>query len=100
MNHAAASEKLLELAYGELPPREARVVEAHVAGCDACRAELSSIRETRALMAQLPSEPPPERGEAIVLAAAREAAAARRPRPLLPTWLWAGTAGAMAASAR
>jgi hypothetical protein len=99
MNHAAASEKLLELAYGELAPREARAVEAHAASCEACGAELARIRETRALMALLPVEPPPERGEGIVLAAAREAAASsRKPRALLPPWLWAGTAGAMAAA--
>lgn len=100
MNHELASELLLELAYGDLPPREARDVEAHAAGCDACRAELARIRETRALMARLPVEPPPERGEAILLAAAREAAAARvRKRSLLPPWLLAGSVGAVAVAA-
>lgn len=101
MKHETASEKLLELAYGELPPREARAVEAHAAGCDACGPALARIRETRALMAQLPSEPAPERGEVIVLAAAREAADARRRRPLriLPAWLWGGGLGAVAVAA-
>jgi hypothetical protein len=98
MTHEAASGRLLELAYGELSPREAREVEAHATGCDACREELARIRETRALMALLPAEPPPEGGEGIVMAAAREVAAARKPRGLLPPWLWAGTAGAMAAA--
>jgi hypothetical protein len=100
MNHDAASEKLLELAYGDLPEREARAVEAHAAGCPACRDELAGMRETRALMALLPVEPPPERGMGIVLAAAREAAAGRaRKATLLPRWLWAGGIGAVAAAA-
>jgi hypothetical protein len=99
MNHGEASGKLLELAYGELPPREAREVDAHAAGCAACRDELAGIRETRALMAQLPVEAPPGRGEGIVMAAARAMAEARKPRPLLPRWAWAGGAGAMAAAA-
>lgn len=99
MNHGTASGKLLELAYGELAEREARGVEAHAAGCHACRAELDRIRETRALMAQLPVEPPPEGGERILMAAAREVAEARRARPLFPRWIWAGSAGAVAAVA-
>lgn len=100
MNHEAASEKLLELAYGELPQGEARAVEAHASHCDACRGELASIRGTRAMMARLPVEPPPERGLGVVLAAAREAAAARtRKGSLLPRWLWAGGLGAVAAAA-
>jgi hypothetical protein len=97
MNHEAASGKLLELAYGELTAREARAVEAHAAACDVCRGELAAIRETRALMAQLPIEPPPERGMGVVLAAAREAAAGRaRRKPLLPPWLWAVAVAAVA----
>jgi hypothetical protein len=99
MNHEAASGKLLELTYGELPPGEARAVEAHAEECPTCREELAGMRATRALMARLPVEPAPERAERVVWAAAREAAEARRPRPLLPRWLWAGTAGAMAAAA-
>jgi hypothetical protein len=100
MNHEAASEKLLELAFGELPAREARAVEAHAAACDACRGELARIRETRALMARLPVEPPPERGMGVVFAAAREAAAARaRKKSILPPWLWAGSVGAVAMAA-
>ncbi|HSM93917.1 MAG TPA: zf-HC2 domain-containing protein, partial [Anaeromyxobacteraceae bacterium] len=100
MNHEAASERLLELAYGDLPPREARAVEAHAAACDACRAELARMRETRALMARLPVEPPPEGGMAVVMAAARQAAeASPRRRTILPAWLWAGGIGAVAAAA-
>jgi anti-sigma factor RsiW len=99
MKHDLASEKLLELAYGELSAREARDVAAHAEGCERCREELARIRETRSLMAQLPMEPPPEGGLGIVMAAAREAASARgrRGTGLLPPWLWAGSLGAVAA---
>jgi hypothetical protein len=86
----AYTDRLLDLAYGELPKREAREVEAHAASCDACRAELARIRGTRRAMAALPEEPAPERGERILLAAAREAAGRRRPRRLVPRWLLGG----------
>jgi hypothetical protein len=86
----AYTERLLDLAYGELSKREAREVEAHAATCEACRAELSRIRGTRRAMATLAHEPAPERGERILLAAAREAAEARRPRRLVPRWLVGG----------
>src|SRR5512138_503495 len=86
----AYTERLLDLAYGELSTREARQVEAHAASCEACRAELARIRGTRRVMAALPDEAAPERGERILIAAAREAAEARRPRRLVPRWLLGG----------
>ena len=89
MSQDAFQDRLLDLAYGELSPREAREVEAHAASCPACRAELARIRETRRIMAALPDEPAPEAGERLLLAAAREAARARRRAPLLPRWGWA-----------
>ena len=89
MNHETVREKLLDLAYGELPEREAALVEAHLAGCEACRAERDRIAGTRAAMRRLEPVPAPERGERILLAAARQAAE-RRPgrRPLLAPWIW------------
>ena len=78
MSQDAFQDRLLDLAYGELSPREAREVEAHAASCPACRAELARIRETRRIMAALPDEPAPEAGERLLLAAAREAARASR----------------------
>ncbi|HET8539487.1 MAG TPA: zf-HC2 domain-containing protein [Anaeromyxobacter sp.] len=86
----AFSDRLLDLAYGELSKREAREVEAHAASCEPCRAELARIRATRRVMATLPQEPAPERGERILIAAAGEAAEARRPRRLVPRWLLGG----------
>jgi hypothetical protein len=100
MSHETFQAQLLDLAYGELKRREARRLEAHLEGCAACRAELARIRETRAAMSPLQDEPAPEAGEAILLAAAREAARRReRPAPLLPSWLWAGSTVAVALAA-
>jgi hypothetical protein len=96
MSHEEMRERLLDLAYGELPRREAREVEDHAAACEACGAELARIRGTRRLMAALPDEPAPPEGERILLAAAREAARRRRPRRLVPRWAW--TAAVAAAS--
>ncbi|HUL59154.1 MAG TPA: zf-HC2 domain-containing protein [Anaeromyxobacteraceae bacterium] len=102
MTRDAFQERLLDLAYGEISRREARSLEAHLAGCEACRAELERIRATRRAMAALAPEPAPERGEAVLLAAAREAARGKvhqRPPRLIPPWLWAGTLGALGAAA-
>jgi hypothetical protein len=89
MNHDTVREKLLDLTYGELSEREAALVEGHLAGCEACRAERDRIAGTRAAMRRLEPVPAPERGERILLAAARQAAE-RRPgrRPLLAPWIW------------
>ncbi|HTN50984.1 MAG TPA: zf-HC2 domain-containing protein [Anaeromyxobacter sp.] len=97
MNHDAFQDRLLDLAYGELSPRETREVEAHAETCPGCRAALARIRGTRRLASALPLEPAPERGEAILVAAAREAIRARaRPRRTLPPWLWAGSLATVA----
>ncbi len=94
MTRDAYTDRLLDLAYGELSRREAREVEAHAASCEACGAELGRIRGTRRIMAALPDEPAPDRGERILIAAAREAAEARRPRRLVPRWLLGGAVAA------
>jgi len=93
MTDHAERDLLLDLAYGELDDRAARRVREHVAGCAWCRAELDELQGTRRLMSALPELPAPERGERILVAAAREAAdRARRPRALLPRWLVPGLA--------
>ncbi len=74
MTHEELRDRLLDLACGELSPRDARAVEEHAAACEVCGAELARLRGTRRIMAALPEEPAPERGERILLAAAREAA--------------------------
>lgn len=99
MTHETFQEMLLELAYGELSGREARRIEAHAASCEACRAELARIRETRRAMSALSDEPAPERGENVLLAAARERSRSRRPSRGLPRWLFAGSIAAVSAAA-
>lgn len=98
MIHEELRERLLDLAYGELSPRDARKVEEHAASCEACRAELGRIRETRRLMSALPEEPAPAEGERILLAAARGAAGSRGAR-ILPPWLWGGSLVAVSLAA-
>ena len=73
MTDHAERDLLLDLAYGELDDRAARRVREHVAGCASCRAELDELQGTRRLMSALPELPAPERGERILVAAAREA---------------------------
>ncbi len=89
MTHEELRDRLLNLAYGELSPRDARAVEEHATGCEDCRTELARIRGTRQLMSALPVEPAPEAGARILVAAAREAVRGKEPRRALPRWLWA-----------
>jgi hypothetical protein len=90
MTHDELRDRLLDLACGELSPREAREVEEHAASCDACRAELARMRGTRQAMSALPVEPAPARGEAILLAAARESSERRKAQRRPFRWLWRG----------
>jgi anti-sigma factor RsiW len=100
MTHEPRRDELLDLALGLLEPAEARALEAHAAGCAACRTELASLRQTREVLASLPPIEAPERGAPVVLAEARQAAeAARRPRWAAPRWLWGGTLGLAGAAA-
>jgi len=85
MNHETARGFLLDLAYGELAAAEARAVEAHLAGCEACRAERDRIASTRRLMEGLGEEPEPG-GQGILMAAARQAVERPRRAPLF-SWV-------------
>jgi len=98
-SHDTYRERLLDLAYGELGRRDARALRAHLEGCAECRAELARMTATRSAMSALPPEPAPERGEAVLLAAAREAARERRPKPFLPSWVWGASVGAVGVAA-
>ena len=84
MTHEELRDRLLDLAFGELSPRDARKVEEHVGACEACRAELARHRgEPAGSCRRSREEPAPAGGERILVAAAREAARAPRaaPRP-------------------
>jgi|CXWL01.1.fsa_nt_gi hypothetical protein len=67
-------DKLLELAYGELPANEESAVSAHVKTCAKCSEALAGIKGVRASMRQLPVEQPSEAGLDSLLAYAEQAA--------------------------
>jgi len=72
--------RMLELLYGELAADARAEVAAHVAGCEACRAELAALESTRALARRaLAADAPPPRARAAILQAATTATRARSP---------------------
>lgn len=77
LSHEDANARLLDLVYGEAAPDERAALEAHVAACPRCTAELASLGGTRArVRAALDDDAPvPPRVRANLLAAAREAVA-------------------------
>jgi hypothetical protein len=81
-------DKLLELAYGELPAHEASAVEGHVRGCARCTEALNEIRAVRSAMGQLPMVEPPEAGLESLFAYAEQAARrnAAGPAPQATWW--------------
>ena len=52
MNCNEPREKLIDLAYGELPDAEASALQQHIEGCDDCRAELAALRSARIALAE------------------------------------------------
>jgi len=91
-SHDETNARLLELVYDEATPAERAALEAHVATCAACEAELASLGATRAhLRVALDDVPVPARAHARILEAAAQAAAtvpappARAPAPS-PSW--------------
>lgn len=104
MSHDELKAQVADLAIGALEGAEARRVEAHLAGCPECAAELASLRGTAGLFRSLPELAAPAAGEASLLEGARRAAdrlaEARHPAWRVPRWLLAlalGGAGAAAA---
>src|SRR6185369_6013901 len=81
-------DKLLDFAYGELPPPEASAVESHVKSCPRCTQALEQIRGVRTTMSALPQEPAPSAGLESLLAYAEQAAkrSAAVPRAVAPWW--------------
>src|SRR5262245_5591354 len=81
-------DKLLELAYGELPAHEASAVESHVRTCTRCSEALSEIQAVRTTMGQLPMEPVPDAGLESLYAYADQAARrnAAGPAPAMTWW--------------
>ncbi len=73
-------DRLLELAYGEVPASEARALRQHVDGCARCRKVLDGIAEVRTAFRSIPDEPAPEKGLESLLAYGEQAAARARSR--------------------
>lgn len=67
MTHEQAIERLDDFVSGELPDIETRLVERHLEGCEACRAEADAIRALLAEVATLPAgiAPPTDLWQAI-----------------------------------
>ncbi len=82
MTHDRAHALLLDLAYGELSPDEAREVSRHAAECSGCAAELERIGAVRARTALLGDGPeqPRDGGRDALVEAARRAVAGRPTR--------------------
>jgi hypothetical protein len=69
--HEDANARLLDLVYDEAPPAEREALQAHVAACERCQAELVALGDTRArLRVALDDEPAPAGARAHILAAA------------------------------
>ena len=62
--------QMMELLYGELPVDARASVDAHVAGCARCRAELDGFEKTRAIARSGLDEAPPARARAAIMQAA------------------------------
>lgn len=83
LTHEDASAQLLDLVYGEAEGAARVALEAHVAGCAQCQAELAALGDTRALLrgTLTADEPPvPALAHAKILEAARAAVAAPAPQ--------------------
>lgn len=68
---AAGVELLMDYLEGELPPDVRAAIEAHVAGCDRCRAFVASYRETPAILRRATAVSLPAELASSLLAAAR-----------------------------
>jgi len=102
MNHPH-EDRLLLLAYGELPDGEAAQVEAHVASCGTCREDLERLERARVALDWAVPERRPVRWIAAGLAAAAVLAAVLFTRggshglePWQPSHVWSPTAGYIA----
>jgi hypothetical protein len=74
MKCPSTTEELSALLDGDLPPRRAAVVQAHVDGCDACHRELAELSSLRASLSEElahPSLPPDRDGDGWAALAAR-----------------------------
>lgn len=96
MDRSHVVEQLGLYADGMLTAAEAERVDAHLAGCESCRAEWEALRYTLDLLRSVPGEEPPEDLAASIMAQVRAEArrSAGRDR-----WTWSPRWGMAAAAA-
>ena len=58
LSHATTTDWLIPYADGMLATDERRRIDAHIAGCASCAAELGAVRELNLLLVSLPPAPP------------------------------------------
>lgn len=71
------TDRLMELLYDELPAAERAPLEAHIAGCARCQAEVASFQKTRAAARSVLAAPPPAGARQRLIAAAMANSAAK-----------------------
>ena len=77
------STRMMDLLSGELSGEERAALEAHLAGCPSCTAELAAFQSTRAAARRsLDADEPPARAHQAILRAAAAAVAAKKVRPI------------------
>ena len=82
INCQDVSARMMELLYGELSGDDRAALEAHLAGCPSCAAELATFQSTRAAARRaLDIDEPPARAHQAILRAAAAAVAAKQPKP-------------------
>lgn len=85
---------------GELDAKSALDIEAHVAGCAGCSAELTAIHEVKIALREAPVgyRAPPALMDRIEAAISEATAPPKRRRFAVTSWVMSGAAGALAAS--
>ena len=84
-------ELILDYVYDELSRGERADLEAHLAGCAACRTELEALRATRGYLAQW-TPPLPDLGFRVIRGGGAPAPALPRRTPLAPAFAYAAAA--------
>lgn len=82
-------DRLLDFAYGELPPPDLEVVQGHLKTCAACSDALAQIQGVRRVMSRLPVETAPETGLDSLLGYAAQAARRSAAGPAKKRGRWA-----------
>jgi hypothetical protein len=92
MTHERAQELILDLAYGELAPDDAREVARHIEECSECAAEWARIASTRRASSRL-ADPRDDHRRDAILSAARQAVARPPARRRSRAAMWTVGAG-------